>query len=628
MEYVIDSETNGFVEELDRLHSLVLRHPTTGAVLGSYADQPGFHPIALGIEALANAKLIIGHHIIGFDLPAIKKVYPQWKTNAKIVDTLVVSRVAWPVDRLKEADFKRNKLGKLPGNLIGTHSIEAWGWRLGEKKVGLDIKDWSTWTPEMHARCEQDCLVNVKLWKHLLEQGVPTEVLDMENRVAEILDRQERRGFTFDMGAGTALAAKLQKRQAELSEELMNAFPPWEVRTPFVPKANNRARGYVKGVLTHKVKTVVFNPASRDHIADRLITLHGWKPTEFTSGGKSGKPKPVVDEGTISGLRFPEAKTLMEFLLVGKRLGQLCDGKEALMKHVKADGRIHGRVNSNGANTFRCTHSKPNMSQVPANRSAYGHEFRSCLTAGEGLVLVGADADALELRLLAGYMCPYDGGAYIRTVLEGDKELGTDMHSVNARALGLDPNKTYKVGAQTPTGREIAKVWFYAFLYGAGDFKLGTILGVTGSDGKIRNAGKATRARLLKGLPALAKLIDKIKSVLKQRGHLKAIDGRKLYSRSEHSALNTLLQSAGGVIMKWAVVHMDDCLQEAGLVPGKDYEYVGNYHDEVQVEARPGNAEHIGQQAKLSITAVGERWNFPCPLTGDFKVGKTWADTH
>ena len=623
MHLVVDTETNGFLDQLDRLHSIVLRDADTGELVLSCANDSRYAPLICGLDMLAKAETIIGHNLIGFDLPAIAKVYPTWRTTAKIVDSLVVSRVAWPADKLREADFKMQKRGKLPANLIGRHSIEAWGYRLGEQKVGTDITDWSTWTPYMHERCEQDCLVNVKLWKHLREQGVPDVPLNIEHRVAEILYRQERRGFTFDSEAAQVLAAKLMKRQAELAQALTDAFPPWEVRTPFVPKANNKARGYVKGVPTEKVKTVVFNPASRDHIADRLIAVRGWKPKEFTPNGK-----PQVDESTISGLPYPEAKTLTEYLMVGKRLGQLVEGKEALMKHVKEDGRIHGTVNPNGANTFRMTHARPNMSQVPAVRSPYGKEFRACLMATTGMVLVGADADALELRCLAGYMAAYDGGAYIKTVLEGKKEDGTDIHSVNARALGLDPARKYSIGGQNPTGRDVSKVWFYAFVYGAGDHKLGTILGVQGSDGKIRNAGKATRSRFLKSLPALGKLVEKLKAVLKQRGYLIAIDGRKLYCRSEHSILNTLLQSAGALFMKHAVVILDDSLKTAGLVAGSDFEFVGNFHDEVQIETKEEHAQFIGQQACASIATAAEALRFRCPLAGAFSVGRTWADTH
>lgn len=624
MQLVLDTETNGFVANLDRIHSIVLRDANDGRLVASCANDPRYAPLREGLDLMDKAEMVIGHNLIPFDLAALKKVY-DWAPPKSVVlrDTLVISRLAWPADKLRDADFTLQKKGTLPGNMIGRHSVEAWGYRFQMPKVGTDITDWSTWTPYMHERCEQDTNVNVRLWQHLREQGVPEDVIEVEQRVAEILARQERRGFAFDTESAEILVAKLMRRKAELEAALAEAFPPWEVRSAFLPKANNKKLGYVKGVPTEKVRTAVFNPGSRDHIADRLMKLHGWKPTEFTSTGK-----PQVDESTISTLQFPQAKLLLEFLMVGKRLGQLVDGKEALIKHVGKDGRIHGSVNPNGANTFRMSHSRPNMSQVPAVRSAYGKEFRACLMASTGMVLVGADADALELRCLAGYMAAYDGGAYIKTVLEGKKEDGTDIHSVNARALGLDPVKKYKAGGQNPTGRDIAKVWFYAFIYGAGDHKLGTILGVTGSDGKIRNAGKATRTRFLKSLPALGKLVERLKEALKKRGYLIAIDGRRLYCRSEHSILNALLQSAGAIFMKHAVVILDDALLAADIGWADVSEFVGNFHDEWQMETKEQHAEFIGQQACAAIALAGERLRFRCPLAGAWNTGKTWADTH
>lgn len=622
MDYVIDTESDGFVDELTKLHSLVLRDPETEEIVLSCANDGPFAPIKEGLQLLAEARTIIGHNILGHDLPAIRKVYPQFTTAAKIRDTLVISRVAWPKDRLRDADFALQKKGKIPGQMIGRHSIEAWGYRVGVQKVGTDITDWSTWTPNMHERCEVDCLVNVKVWKNLQEQEVPEDVIKIEQRVQSILTRQERRGFTFDGKAAEELLKTLQARSAELHDKLLGAFPPWDVKTPFTPKANNKTKGYVKGVPTHKVKTIVFNPASRDHIAGRLIELRGWQPREFTP---SGKPK--VDETTIEMLDFPEAKLLTEYLLVGKRLGQLADGKEALLKHVKEDGRIHGRVDPNGTTTYRMSHSKPNMSQVPSSKKPYGKEFRALLRASAGMVLVGADADALELRMLAGYMARYDGGAYIKTVLEGKKEEGTDMHSVNARALGLDPTKKYPIGGSMIVGREVAKVWFYAFIYGAGDWKLGFILGIRGNDGKTKSAGKASRKRFTSKLPALGKLIDQLKAANKKRGHLVAIDGRKLFVRSDHAILNTLLQSAGGILMKHALVILDDNLSME-IEPGRDYEFVMNAHDEWQIETTEQYAEGIGKNAVEAIKLAGAKFKFRCPLDGAYAVGKTWADTH
>lgn len=624
MDIVLDSESDGFVHQLTRLHSLVLRDAENGQIIKSCTnDDRKYASIEEGLELLSNARTVIGHNILGHDLRAIQKVYPGWAFKGKVRDTMVISRVAWPKDRLRDADFDLQKKGKLPGQLIGKHSIEAWGYRLGIKKVGTDITDWSVWTPGMHERCEVDALVNVKLWRNLIAQAVPDDVIEVEQQVQVILLRQEERGFAFDREKGEELHRTLLKKHAELEDKLRTAFPPWEIRTPFTPKRDDKKKGYVKGVETEKVKTVVFNPASRDHIADRLIKLRGWKPREFTPTGK-----PQVDESTIGQLPYPEAKLLTEYLLVGKRLGQLADGKESLFKHTREDGRIHGYVDPNGTTTYRMSHSKPNMSQVPSLRKPFGKEFRSCLTAGPGLVLVGADADALELRCLAGYMARYDGGAYIKTVLEGKKEDGTDMHSVNARALGLDPVKKYSIDGSLVTGRDIAKVWFYAFIYGAGDWKLGFILGIRGTDTKTKMAGKASRERFLSKLPALGKLVKKLKEVWKSRGYLFAVDGRKLYVRSEHSILNSLLQSAGGILMKHGVVILDEMLAKDSVEWIVTSEFVGNFHDEWQIETKEEYAEQIGKKAVAAIVAAGEKLRFGCPLNGAYGVGKTWADTH
>lgn len=633
MQLIFDTESDGFVAELTKLHSLVLRDAETDAVVLSCAHKadygtPKYAPIEEGLEMLSKADLIIGHNVCGHDVPAILKVYPDWRSKARVLDTLVLSRLSWPTDLLRDADFKLQKRGKMPGQMIGRHSIEAWGHRLGIEKKGVDIKDWSTWTPYMHERCESDCSVNVALYKHLKARAdVPEDVLQIEQRVAEILARQERRGFLFDMGAALKLRAKLESKHAELEDGLRTLFPPWEkvTKEDFTPKANNKTKGWVKGVPTVKVKTktIVFNPASRDHIADRLKTLRGWKPTEFTNSGKA-----KVDETTLGQLPYPEAKALAEYLTVEKRLGQLANGKEALIKHVKADGRIHGRVNANGTFTWRMTHSHPNISQVPSVKKVYGREFRECLVSAPGMILVGADADALEARCLAHYMAAYDNGAYVKVVLEGKKEDGTDLHSVNSRALGLDPKKVYPVDGSLEPGREIAKRFFYAFLYGGGGWKLGHILGHRGSEAKVAAAGSAAKVKFLRGLPALGKLIDAIKAANKQRGFLKAIDGRRLYVRSDHAALNTVLQSAGGILMKHALVHLDDALLAA--VPGwaDESEFVANVHDEIQTETKVEYAEIIGRQACASIVTTGEKLRFRCPLAGDYNIGPNWSATH
>ncbi|WP_287248892.1 DNA polymerase [Mesorhizobium sp.] len=628
---------------------------------------------------------LIGHNIIKFDLPAIQKVYPWFKPKGVVIDTLVLARLIWP--ELKESDPKLIKRGTLPAGLRGKYSLEAFGYRLGNWKgdyskmmeeKGLD--PWASWNPEMQDYCEQDVAVNAdlyaklwNLWKDLkTEEGKRTPFSDksvlLEMAVARIIARQERWGFAFDTKKAEKLYVKLVAERDRLERKLKETFGSWLasngqvtpkkdrsvqlkdlppigwVKTrggqslkigkdgnpiPIYPKAH-----YSTDAPYTKIKTVEFNPGSRAHIADRLKKLYGWRPEEFTD---SGEPK--VDETVLSQLPWPEAKLLTEYLTVAKRIGQIAEGKQAWLKK-EVNGRIFGGVITLGAVTRRMTHSNPNIAQVPKVKAdddgtiiwgyegGFGADCRELFTATAGFVLVGCDADALELRCLGGYMARYDGGAYIETILRGKKSEGTDMHTVNARALGLDPTKAYSVDGKTVSGREIAKVWFYAFIYGAGDFKLGTILGVRGSDKKTRQAGAESKEAFLKNLPALGKLVSLVKKKAKQRGYLVALDGGKLKVRKAHAALNTLLQSAGAIIMKVALVILDADLQAAGLVPGVDYEFAANVHDEWQIDVLPQHVELVKRLAEDSIRKAGEDLEFKCPLAGNADAGSNWKETH
>ena len=617
---LFDIETNGLLQELDKVHCIGIKDSETGESM-DFADQEGFKPIKAALKILEDAPLIVAHNALGFDLPAIQKVYPGWKPKGRVMDTLVMSRVVWPKDRLQDRDFALNKAGKLPGNLIGRHSLEAFGYRLGEYKGDYD-GGWEFWSPEMHEYMIQDVEVLFKLWHRIARENWSPESFDLEHAVADIIYRQEAHGFAFDVESAVALHATLVQKKADIEADLLKVFPPLEIRTPFTPKVNSKKLGYQKGVPTEKVRIEEFNPASRDHIAKRLQML-GWKPTDFTDGGK-----PKVDDSILSQLPYPEAKPLATYLMLEKRLGQLAEGKEAWLKHVGKDGRIHGRVNPNGAVTGRMTHSTPNMAQVPSGGSPYGKECRALFRAPEGKVIIGCDADALELRCLAHFMARYDDGEYVQVVLEGKKEDGTDIHSVNARALGLDPKQRYEVAGGNPTGRDISKVWFYAFIYGAGDEKLGTILGKPAGE-SARKEGKRSRARFLVNLPALGSLTDAVKSRAKEKNFLVGLDKRLLFVRSDHAALNTLLQSAGALIMKKALVLLDNSLKlHHRLTPGHDYEFVANVHDEFQIEATQDWAETIGKTAADSIRLAGEAFGFRCPLAGQYQIGKNWSETH
>lgn len=619
--YVFDCETNGLLPQLDRLHCLGLECLDTGKKY-SLANQKGYEPIEKGVELLEKADLIIGHNIIGFDIPAIQKVYSGWKPRGLVRDTLVLTRLMWP--HIKDSDFLRAEKGKLSKKLIGAHKLEAWGYRLGilkdEYKGG-----WEAWSEIMQSYMDQDVRVTSALWARCAAEaekwGVPIDdpnppprkdCVELEHRVAEIVEKVQAHGVRFDREKATKLFAKITARKLELDNELQKAFPPKTVESVFIPKVNNKTRGYVKGQPFTKRKVVQFNPASRRDVAERLQAL-GWKPLAY---GKDGIP--TVDDDILSALKYPEAKLLAEHFMLGKRLGQIATGKEAWFKHDK-NGRIHGRIMSGGAHTGRMTHSNPNLAQVPKASSAvpYGAECRECFCADEGYVLVGNDADALELRDLAGYMASFDGGAYIETVLKGDKSKGTDMHTINAKALGCD--------------RDTAKIYFYAMIYGSGAWNLGVILGAKGSKAKVTAVGKASKERLMKAVPALGKLIRAVEKKIGKdgKGHLVGLDGRWLHARSANAALNTLLQSAGAIQMKRGLVRLYDRLTlELGWEWAKEFAIILLVHDEWQANVLPHLAEQYGEEACEAIRWAGRYYSFKCPLEAQYDKGANWKETH
>lgn len=291
------------------------------------------------------------------------------------------------------------------------------------------------------------------------------------------------------------------------------------------------------------------------------------------------------------------AELVKEYLLLQKRVSQV----ESWLEALGEDGRVHGRVITNGAVTGRMTHSSPNMAQIPNAGSVYGHECRECWTVEEGNVLVGCDASGLELRMLAHYM--KDEG-YVRTVTEGSSKEGTDVHTVNQISAGL------------PT-RDAAKTFIYAFLYGAGDAKIGSIVGGTAKD------GERLKRKFLSQTPSLARLLERVKRTASS-GSVPGLDGRRIWVRSEHAALNSLLQGAGAVVMKKALCIFYDKIK-ANKWPVK---LVANVHDEFQFECPPSVAEEAGKAARQSIIDAGIYFNLRCPLDGEYKIGKSWRETH
>ena len=459
MRLVFDIESNGLLDAT-KIHSLCLYDIDSGKTY-SCTDNAynSAYKLQYGLELLSQADMIIGHNIICFDIPLIRKLYPEWRSRATIRDTLTLSRLIWTnlVDKDWASKHKAGSTFNMPLQLYGRHSLEAWGYRMGEYKGTFGkTTDWQNWTPEMQKYCEQDVRVTTRLWNTIQKHDYSERAIKLEHDFQKIIFRQEQNGFPFDLRKAEEYYIQLCGERDALRQQLQSLYPPTDKGEYFTPKRDNKAKGYVAGVPIWKPKITAFNPGSRDEIAERFKEMHDWIPTELTPAGK-----PKVDEEVLSSLPWEEAKQLANFFLLQKRIGQLGEGKQAWLSTVGEDGCIHGRVTTNGAVTGRCTHHDPNLAQVPAVGTLWGEEFRSLFYAPEGYSLLGCDASGLELRCLAHYMAAFDKGAYAEIILHGD------IHWANALALGLYPQGT--VRNKEDAGHEharnkVAKRFIYAFL--------------------------------------------------------------------------------------------------------------------------------------------------------------------
>jgi len=524
--------------------------------------------------------VVIGHNIIGYDIPVLERLLNVDFQRVAIEDTLTMSRLE---DQPRE----------------GGHSLKAWGNTLNFPKG--DYNDWTQLTDEMVSYCVQDTKVTRAVYNTLRDKlhAYGKQAVELEYKVQGIISKQILNGWMLDLPYARGLVAQLMERKNDLEDEVRATFRPlpqfMKEVTPKYKKCGELSTVGLKflgddvsvaGGVMSRVEFPEFVLGSRIQIGKQLMHF-GWKPTEFTATGK-----PVVDESTLESVTdIPEAVMIQEYLTVQKRLAQV----ESWIEACSDQGRVHGYVNTLGAITNRMTHSKPNLAQVPASHSPYGVECRSCWIVPKGYKLVGADASGLELRMLAHYMNDDD---YTKEVVGGD------IHTANQNAAGL-------------ATRDQAKTFIYAFLYGAGDAKIGSIVGGSG------RAGGKLKKKFLDNTPALEDLKTRVEKGCK-KGYLTSLDGRRLQVRSPHAALNTLLQGAGAVYMKKAQV----ILNEYATLHGLDYKLVGTIHDEFQYEVREDHATAFGRLAVASMEAAGIQLGLRCPTTGEYKVGNNWSQTH
>ncbi len=450
------------------------------------------------------------------------------------------------------------------------HSLEAWGNRLAMPKG--DVDTFEVYTPDMLEYCKQDVNITHKLFEVLQKEGrgFSKSSVYLEHQVRLIIDQQEKNGFYLDMQKAMSLYNKLRDEANELEKWAVTNFDPTVVE------------------LKTKTKYIPFNIGSRQQIAERLMEL-GWKPKQHTDKGNI-----IINEAVLDTIELPEAKKFSRFFLLQKRIAQIKSWIEAC---DDTDGRVHGRVMTLKTITGRMSHHSPNMAQIPAVRSPYGKECRDCWTVDNPYThsIVGTDASGLELRCLAHLM---NDATFTDILLTGD------IHTHNMQMAGL-------------TNRDQAKTFIYAFMYGAGASKIGQIVGAGAKE------GQQLINKFLSSMPALKRVRDSVTKAA-NKGMIKGIDGRLLHIRSPHSALNTLIQGAGAVVCKVWLINMIKRIRRIGV----DAKLVASIHDEYQFEVLNKDVKRFGQLTKDAMKDTEKQLHMKCPLDNEWKVGRTWAQTH
>lgn len=450
------------------------------------------------------------------------------------------------------------------------HSLKAWGDRLGFPKG--DVETFEVYTPDMLEYCKQDVNITHKLFQILQSEGkgFSRSSIRLEHNVRVIIDQQEKNGFAMDMRKAMGLYNKLKDEANGLEKWAVTTFDPTVVE------------------LKTKTKYIPFNIGSRQQIASRLIEL-GWKPKQHTDKGNI-----IINEAVLDKIDMPEAKKFSRFFLLQKRIAQIKSWIEACDDR---DGRVHGRVMTLKTITGRMSHHSPNMAQIPAVRSPYGKECRDCWTVDNPYThsIVGTDASGLELRCLAHLM---NDTTFTDILLTGD------IHTHNMQMAGL-------------TNRDQAKTFIYAFMYGAGASKIGQIVGAGAKEGQI------LINKFLNSMPALKRVRDSVTKAASKK-LIRGIDGRLLHIRSPHSALNTLIQGAGAIVCKLWLINMIKRINRTGV----DAKLVASIHDEYQFEVLNKDINKFGQITKDAMKDTEKQLQMKCPLDSEWKVGKTWAETH
>lgn len=673
-----DTETNGLLKPKPS-QTLATKMHCVGFKIGaqwySCADQPGWAQrgtldvllpngvvleavihlsIVDGLKLLEEVDIRVAHNGIDFDERVTRKLYPWWEPKGSALDTMIMWQFLYP------SIYQHGpNTHKCPGNLMMRYSLEAIGYRLGEKKnKAFDPGDWQTWSEDMQTYMLQDVVVLERAFKWAMFQKPSMAALETEHEFAKIMRRQEAWGFTFDYSKALSLQAKLQTTIATLEHDLITSFGEWWAPEQTVrvnktrrvkvaghpdvtmarvsPATGKPVKPYVgpplclyeEGAVYTPITRVQFNPNSRDHVRLMLKKNYGWVPTKRTKKGAE-----QVNDEVLRALPYPEAQAIADYFSAQKISGYVSTGRKAWLTSAQEEGseyRMHGRVNSvAGTYTYRVSCTDPNAAQIPTRDEIFGPLCRDLFKSSLGFELGGWDGSGVQLRLLAHYLHTWDHGAYCKVF-----EDGLDPHEFMRDAIGTD-----LMGEGKP-GRAKGKTTNYAMCFGGGEKRLGFIIDPYVPDARKVEIGRLVKARLV---PTFGTAFDDLRAALRTRVEathsLLGLDGRIGRPPSVHTGLSTLLQMGEAVVMKTAIVKFDKAMQAAGLLPGvndcgdprrskADYEFVVHVYDEVQLDVRPKHLETYRKLASRALAETGRELGVKCPLKADVQVGPSWAHTH
>lgn len=613
-EIIVDLECDGLYDDVTKIWVIGVKDVETGDCK-FYSDETEPKTdgsISDGIRVLQAAQRVIGHNLVDYDYPIIEKLLEVELDYGKVFDTLVVSRLLNP-DRRKPSGYT----GK-----SGPHSLDAWGCRVGKAKP--EHETWDVFDTYMLRRNRGDLEVNNLVYSVLRSEIKGhnwDKAIQLEHDVRRIITEQEHAGVNFNLPRAVELITTLDDKIQRIDDELLPNLPksckPWgtTISKPFKNNGQPLKRvvdwfdqfddcssDMVAGPFT-RLDWIEMNLGSMPQVKDYLLA-NDWQPTEWNYNDNGERTSPKLTEDSYGTIRGNIGQLVKDRMLFRHRKSQI----QGWIDRVRPDGRISAGANTCGTNTRRFRHST--VVNVPKAKSYVflGKEMRSLFCAGPGRRIVGHDASGLELRMLAHYM---DDPDFTKAVVYGRENEGTDIHTVNQNLAGL------------PT-RDDAKTFIYAFLYGAGNEKIGAIVGGDESD------GAGLKRRFLSNLPSLDKLIKKAKKA-SEKGWLRGLDGSRIWMRRgtdgkilTHKALNTLLQSAGAILMKESMVILDEAVKREGL----DVIKVIDMHDEAQADVALKDCKRYMELAEWSLVQAGENLNVKVPMAAEAKMGKNWMETH